>query len=219
MTQGSPIGNLTLEQLLAAASAPAIVEAPPPFRWSYCRYCKRYYAEPPGSADCPDCEREFAVRLETESELGKQYAAALLLVQPLMHHEEAGLELLERLTASMAWTSPVNPMFFDNANNAQIRKAINALRGIAARYGLLATDQGGRELEIELRGERWIAVEDNYGAIRPLRRVPVVADANAAVSPEWEAEEKRARGVLCPECGLSFASNFALAGHRRSHGS
>ncbi len=226
MTQAN-ISDLKLSDLLEAAqalTAPKVeVEVPPPFRWAWCRFCKRYFEEEPGKADCPICEREMVVRQETESELGRQYARALLLVQPLMGHETAGVELMERLDSAQSWTAPTNPMFFGNASNGQIRKAINALRGIAARYGLATggVDPSiGQEIEIELRGEKWLAFEDAAGALRPIRRVPVVAEENAAM-PAVMAEDEAPKGLFCPEPGCAhppFKNLFALTAHQRTHG-
>ena len=224
MTQPAPpISGITLDKLLEAAqqlTAPAVVEEPEPaFRWGYCQYCKRSYQETEGTSDCPGCGRELAVRDETESELGRAYAKALILVQPLVAHEVAGPELSERIDRSFNLSSPVNPAFFRNATNPQVRKAINLMRGIAARYGLETGEIDpsiGQEIEIELRGERWIAFEDANGVLRPVRRVPIVADDNAALPAEWA--EEATRGVPCPECGERVTSNFALAGHRRKHG-
>lgn len=55
-------------------------------------------------------------------------------------------------------------------------------------------------------------IQQAEGSVPQTREVSTEEEAE---TPSQEGED--AQGVVCPECGVVVANNFALAGHMRSH--
>lgn len=202
-----------LQRELASLQPP--VEQVEPVLLGYCRGCREYRE---ARDECPVCHRLFQEKWEMLGELRRQYARALLTVQPVMRPDETP-ELFEKMDKGLGYSAPSNPMFVNNANNDLMRKAIRMLRATAMEHGLLlpdANDANGQEVEIEYQGERWVAWEATNGSIRRIRRVA----QEDALSPYPEGFPGADRHEICPDCGQEFTgpqAKFAMTGHRRKH--